>query len=282
MDSQSATILHLLHVAAAGRSMRSGILFVSATGLLADVLEGLVQQHDLEAATSALFDVSAGRRAITDACTAIGAALTSARSHPTAATVLPQRLERMETIINALLTFHYAASDDMIESVHLRIVHPLMLSGIRLLTISGGEGPMQTRIVGVPAQPGEHPAPQPEGHPLLERVRVTYEAAAPYPRLTVTTPSMAKVADWSPSRMNWQQRDAPAYDLTLFNARSRELGRITTQRASLPLAVPGKPLSVTFTDMPGGAVLATTLTDADGNEIVRWLRVVFNADRSFA
>lgn len=279
MDSQSATILQLLQCAAAGRHKRQGMLFVSATELLTDVLEDLVQQHDLAAATGALSDVGEGRRAITDACAAIGAALVNARSHPTAATVLPQRLQRLETITNALLTIHYATSDDAIESVHLRIVHPLMLSGIRLLTIAGGEGLMETRIVGAPARSGERPAPQPGGHPLLDRVQVTYDVAAVYPRLTVTTPSMAKVADWSPSRTGWQQRDTPAYDLTLFNARSRELGRVTTQRAPLPLAVPGRPLSMTFADMEGGAVLATTLTDASGNEIVRWLRMVFDTDR---
>ncbi|MDW8212321.1 MAG: hypothetical protein RMJ55_02095 [Roseiflexaceae bacterium] len=252
------------------------MLFVSATELLADVLEGLVQQHDLESATDALSDVGEGRRAITDTCAAVGAALTTARSHQAAATVLPQRLQRLETITNTLLTIHCATSNNAIEHVHLRIVHPLMLSGIRLLTITGGEGPIETRIVGAPVRSGERPAPQPGGHPLLERVQVTYDAATPYPRLTVTTPSMAKVADWSPGRTGWQQRDSSAYDLTLFNARSRELGRITTQRASLPLTVSGKPLSVTFADMRGGAVLATTLTDASGNEIVRWLRVVFD------
>lgn len=282
MDPQSATILHLLHCAAAGRHERSGIRFVPATDLLADALEGLVQQHDLEAATGVLADVGESRRAMTDACTAIGAALATARSHPAAATVLPQRLQQLETITNALLTIHYATSNDVIESVHLRIVHPLMLSGIRLLTIAGGEGSMETRIIGAPARSGERPAPQPGGHPLLERVQVTYDAATPYPRLTVTTPSMAKVADWSPGRTGWQQRDSTAYDLTLFNARSRELGRVTTQRASLPLAVPGRPLSVTFADMQGGAVLATTLMDASGNEIVRWLRVVFDTDHQFA
>lgn len=278
MDSHSATILQLLQCAAAGRQKRQGMLFVSATELLADVLEGLVQQHDLAAATGALSDVGEGRRAITDACAAIGAALANARSHPAAATVLPQRLQRLETITNTLLTIHYATSNDAIEHVHLRIAHPLMLNGIRLLTIADGDGPMETRIVGAPARSGERPAPQPGRHPLLERVQVTYETAAPYPRLTVTTPSMAKVADWSPSRTGWQQRDTPTYDLTLFNARSRELGRVTTQRAPLPLAVSGKPLSLTFADMQGGAVLATTLTDASGNEIVRWLRVVFDTN----
>ncbi len=113
-------------------------------------------------------------------------------------------------------------------------------------------------------------------HFVARKTRLGYSNNTPYPRLSLTVPSSAKVSARQSERSGWEQRPGDEHYLKVFNSVKIYTGQIQTDFLELPFTIEGARIHLSFTSTPPLALLATSVLDEDNNVVARCIRLTYN------
>jgi hypothetical protein len=272
MDRVSAMLVNLLQ-AAKPSDGDSAPFFVPIEDIVASLLRGFVPEPEQQPIVEALRSVTSGIQDIGRGYTALND-IAQRIEQPAQRSQLNIRLDTFNSLLDRALSLQGLTSSSMISRAEARIDTVEIFRLIQQISIPLDQQQSAMVVFGM-APRGKESIPVQLGKgSLLDRIEIAYERGSPYPRLNVMTASKSEVLDWSPARMHFQQKDSPDDELSILNARGRDLGRVYTERLRPPIVLDGGRLTLSLPDAPGATFLATTIADTNEKIVARCVRII--------
>lgn len=271
MDDLLNLLLNLLKVATARRG--TALTIVPPADMLAELLVGSALAPEQERLGSLIHAAGAGQ---------LGLAACLSHLVEIAQRCAPQDAQRAQfearwsaaaTTLDRLLMFNALLEWDCALHTSFAFDDSAMFDFVQSLAIEAGPGGCTATLVAtIPPSSGEL---QITGEAdLLRRITIAYRCATDYPLLSVRIPSTTPHAPRQGTRLNWQQRETPAYDLSLYNFNHRLLGQVITRRVHPPYELPGRKLTIAFSEHADVELLVTDIVNTSDERVGRYVKVL--------
>ena len=275
MDRAFTTLLNILKVAAVFQGEHSTLTIVPIEHIVNDLVVGTSLETERTQITSTLTDGFGMDGSIAMAVDTISALAKQIEQQVT--NDLAKRFDSVNQTLEDLLLINQLLHSSAVQSATLQLSDPRIFDYVQQWDIEPAPGQPSVTLVGfLNHAPERVQLSLKHDHFVARKTKLAYSTNTPYPRLSLTVPSSAKLSALQSGRTGWDQRPGDEYHLKVFGNARKYAGQIQTGFLELPFIIEGARIHLSFTSTPPLALLATSVLDEDNNVVARCIRITFS------
>ncbi len=275
MDRAFTTLLNILKVAAVFRHEESTLTIAPIEYIVNDLVVGTSLETEQAQITSTLTDGFGMNGSVARAVDTISALAKQIEQQITDG--LAERFDSVNQTLEDMLLINYLLRSSTVQSAALQLSDPRIFDYVQQWDIEPAPGEPSVTLMGfLNHAPERVQLRLKHDHFVARKTRLGYSNNTPYPRLSLTVPSSAKVSARQSERSGWEQRPGDEHYLKVFNSVKIYTGQIQTDFLELPFTIEGARIHLSFTSTPPLALLATSVLDEDNNVVARCIRLTYN------